>query len=177
MPPRKTILLAAAALLALLAGYNAVFKWPALKQSVAKHEKLIAAIENRQWGRVGRLTSEHYRDSLELDREKLLLALKDVGFLTGSDFRLNWQQSDVQRDGDAVAITGSLRISGGIGPGAAQVESYSRPFAGKPFTFRWRKTGTLPWSWQLESADHPDAELPAGYVPGSVRSRFTSGGF
>lgn len=169
MPNRKHLIIGAAALVFLIIGYNAIFRWPALKQAVAKQEKLIAAIEDRKWGRVGRLTARHYSDSLELDRDKLIDALKDVGFLTGSDFELNWEMLDVQRDGDAVVITGNLRISGGIGPAAGAVESYARPYAEKPFAFRWRKTGMLPWKWQLESAEHPDAKLPPGYNPGDLR--------
>jgi hypothetical protein len=177
MPVKKNLILAAAALIVLLLGYNAIFRWPALKQAEDKQQKLIAAIENRQWGRVQRLTSENYADSLELDRDQLILALKDVGFLTGSDFELNWEQLEMQRDGAAVVITGNLRLSGGLGPGASHVESYARRFAGEPFTFRWRKTGLLPWKWQLESLHHADAALPAGYRPGEIRENIRRGEF
>lgn len=177
MPRKKNLILAASAVIVLLVAYNTIFRWPALEQAEDKQQKLIAAIEDRQWGRVQRLTSEGYADSLGLDRDQLILALKDVGFLTGSDFELNWEQREKQRDGAAVVITGNLRMSGGLGPGASHVESYSRSFAGKPFTFRWRKTGRLPWKWQLASVHHADATLPPDYRPGEIRTSFSRGEF
>ncbi len=80
--------------------------------------------------------------------------------------------SDLQRDGDAIVITGKLRLDGqgGIVAPIRRLQ-HARPFANKPFTFRWRKTGLLPWRWQLDSVHHPDARLPAGYTPGDLRRR------
>ena len=114
MPRKKNLILAASAVIVLLVAYNTIFRWPALEQAEDKQQKLIAAIEDRQWGRVQRLTSEGYADSLGLDRDQLI---------------------------------------------------------------RWRKTGRLPWKWQLASVHHADATLPPDYRPGEIRTSFSRGEF
>ena len=171
MPARRHLIIAALTLLALLIGYQAVFTWPAEKQALAKQARLIAAIESRKWGRVHRLTSDKYADSLGLDRENLLLALRDLGSQFWTELNLNWEMTDLQRDGDAIVITGKMRLTGEGGIGAPFAIKHARPFANKPFTFRWRKTGIMPWRWQLESVYHPDARFPDGYTPGDLRRR------
>ena len=176
-PPRGYLILACLALLAIFIGYQAIFKWPAEKQGLAKQQKLIEAIESRKWGRVHRLVSDHYGDSLELDRENLLLALRDLGSQFWTMLELNWEMTDLQRDGDAIVITGKLRLDGEGGMFAPMAVQHARPFANKPFTFRWRKAGTMPWSWRLDSIHHPDARLPDGYVPGELRRRTGFGEF
>ena len=35
-----------------------------------------------------------------------------------------------------------------------------------PFTFHWKKSGFLPWSWKLIRIEHSKLEVPSGYVPG-----------
>ena len=144
---------------------------------LAKQKKLIASIEARKWGRVRRLTSDDYTDSMGLTHETLQLVLKDAGSQFWTRFDLNWEMSELQRDGDAIVITGNLRVDGEGGPLVPYVIREARPFAGKPFTFRWSKTGIAPWKWQLESIHHPDAKLPDGYKPGDVRRRTRCGGF
>ena len=171
MPPRKPLILTIVAIVILIIGYNAIFTWPAEKQAEAKQEKLIAAIEARKWGRVRRLTSADYSDSLGLNRENLVLAGKDVGSQFRTRFELNWEMTDLHQDGDTIVITGNMRLDGEGGPFASIIIKQARPFASQPFTFRWRKTGALPWKWQLESLSHPDAQLPDGYTPGAVGRR------
>ena len=39
------------------------------------------------------------------------------------------------------------------------------------------KTGFMPWKWQMQSAEHPDAKLPEGYTPGDVRQFMGRGEF
>jgi hypothetical protein len=171
MIPRKPLIIAIAALLVLLIGYKAIFTWPAEKQALEKQIKLVAAIESRKWGRVHRLTSENYKDSLGLDREDLLLAFKDLGSQFRSRFELNWEMTGLETDGDAIVITGNMRLDGEGGPFAPMAIKHAHPYAKTPFTFRWRKSGILPWKWQLESVHHPDARLPEGYSPGDVKRR------
>ena len=177
MPPRRYIILAAAALLVAFISYQAIFKWPAEKQVLAKQEKFIASIESRKWGRVRRLTADEYQDSLGLDHDGLQLALKDAGSQFWTRFELNWEMSELRREGDAIVITGTIRVDGEGGPLVPYVIREARPFAGSPFTFRWSKTGAAPWTWQLESIHHPDASLPDGYRPGDIRRRTGFGEF
>ena len=177
MASRKNLILGIAAFIVLLIGYNAIFRWPAEKQALAKQDKLIAAIEARKWGRVQRLTSENYSDSLGLDRENLILAVRDLGSQFWTQLDLNWEMTELKREDDAIVISGNMRLVGEGGPGAPFVVKYARPFANTPFTFRWRKTGILPWRWQMESAHHPDARLPLGYKPGDLVNRRGFGGF
>jgi len=169
--PRRYFILAGLGLLAIFIGYQALFSWPAEKQAFAKQQKFIEAIESRKWGRVHRLTADGYSDSLGMDRESLLLALRDLGSQFWTILELNWEMSDLQRDGDAVVITGKLRLSGEGGMFAPMAVQHARPFANMPFTFRWRKTGLMPWKWQLENLHHPDAKFPDGYTPGDLRRR------
>ncbi|MFT4548573.1 MAG: hypothetical protein ACI8XO_002015 [Verrucomicrobiales bacterium] len=175
--PRKPIALAVVALVIVTIIYKSIFTWPAEIQLQAKQERLVASIEARKWGRVYGLTSETYSDSLGLDKENLMLALKDAGSQFWTKFELNWKMTELERDGDAVVITGNMFLNGEGGPAAPFIVKYARPYTKKPFTFRWRKTGMLPWKWQLESIDHPDAKLPENYTPGELRNRLKRGQF
>ena len=108
MASRKNLILGIAAFIVLLIGYNAIFRWPAEKQALAKQDKLIAAIEARKWGRVQRLTSENYSDSLGLDRENLILAVRDLGSQFWTQLDLNWEMTELKREGISHRIDANI---------------------------------------------------------------------
>ncbi len=80
MPPRRYLILPAIALLAIFIGYQAVFTWPAdeagtrqTAEADRSRSKIASGVVSTGSHRM------HYTDCLELDRENLLLALRDLG--------------------------------------------------------------------------------------------------
>ena len=177
MIPRKYLIGGVVALLVLFIIFQALFSWPAETQISDKQQKLITSIEERKWGRVRKLLADDYSDTLGLDRETLLLALKDAGSQFWTEFDLNWEPLEQRREGDVFIVTGNIRIQGKGGPFATDVVIAARPFSKDPVTFRWKKVGMAPWKWRLESISHPKAKLPPGYTPGDVRRRTGLGQF
>jgi len=168
MQSRKRILTIAAAIVFVFLAYHVVFKWPAKKMAASRQQQFIEAIEQKKFGRVERLTSENYKDNFDFDRDKLILALRDLRSpAVFQELSLNWEVTEVKREDDAVVIIGTMRYEG-TGPAAPYALNYAKKFEGTPFTFRWTKNGILPWSWQLEEFSHPDLEIPSGYVPGDL---------
>ena len=65
-----------------------------------------------------------------------------------------------------IPCTGNLKIDGTGNQITEMIIKETRTHLLDPFTFHWKKSGFLPWSWKLIRIEHSKLEVPSGYVPG-----------
>ncbi len=129
-------------LLAILLVYLFAFRWRAREQVTRRHADLIEAIEEKKWGRCGKLVAPDYRDRWGFNRSDLLLTLKDVGRQFFIVLDMKWKTEKVERDGKTFRITGHGSFTGKGSPLAPAIESRSNRYRAEPFTFHWKKQGS-----------------------------------
>lgn len=140
-----------------------------MEQVTRSQAKLIAAIEDKKWGRCRGLTSPAYGDRWGFDRRKLGLALKDVGSQFVIVLDLEWTTESTEKIADDhYSISGRGRLTGMGTAFASAIESQAARYGDALFTFHWKKQSWLPWDWQLQKIAHPSLSIPSGYTPGDL---------
>ena len=81
-------------------------------------------------------------------------------------FQANWQNNSIRKTSETYQITGNLKIDGTGNQITEMIIKETRTHLLDPFTFHWKKSGFLPWSWKLIRIEHSKLEVPSGYVPG-----------
>jgi len=118
---------------------------------------LIKGIERRNWSKVEGLLADNYADRWGHDKGFVLSSLRRV---FGSFIFLTIEQRSLRVDATTGQTVTRVKMSG-QGSGVAQYVMAKVNGLGDPFTFTWAKSGTLPWEWQLTSADHPTLDPDA----------------
>ncbi|MFQ3585903.1 MAG: hypothetical protein SNJ85_13465 [Cyanobacteriota bacterium] len=123
-------------------------------------ERLLQAVEGRNWERVESLLSEAYADDWGFDKETALSYSQQV---FGQFFRLHIQPQELQ-----VQISPEARgkatvwfvIEGSGGPLANLTRDQVNALE-QPFQFYWQRPGGNPYRWELIRIENPDLEIPA----------------
>ncbi len=156
----RTRLLLAITALALLVGGYGVYQFQPRRQIEKATERLLNAIENRDWDRVRDTLAPDYVDVWKLDRSSII-ELASQGFsqfffleITPSNWRIELTGDDSPR----ATVTVNLTFQGN-GTGLAQVALNRLQELKDPFVFDWRKESWQPWSWRLYSAGQPELRL------------------
>ncbi len=168
-----TRLRVAAALALALVGLFAIqsYRWSGEAGAERAHRKFLSAVADRRWGKCHRMISEAYSDRWGFGRREISLALKDVGGQFTFALQIDWETRSVTAlEGGGYEITGNAELDGRGSPAVDLILREARAYSRRPYTFRWAREGLLPWRWKLQRADHPDAEVPPGYVPGDLGS-------
>ncbi len=158
MTPRR--ILTAIAAVALVIGAWAAYEFQPRRQIQLASERLLAAVENRDWERVRNTLAPDYADAWQLDRSSII-ELASRGFsqfffleITPSNWRIDLAGDDSPR----ATVTIDLTFQGN-GTGLAQIALGRLQELKEPFTFDWRKESWQPWSWRLYSAGQPELRL------------------
>jgi hypothetical protein len=162
IPPRLRLVL-----LAVLAWLGWAV-WPAFNPTaeVARRQtEFLEALSTADTSTIADLASDHYRDVWDYDREKLVLAIGDLGpALAG--LAIVAEENAPVREGATATVTTRLQALGNpLGPGASFVQSQLQR-AREPVVFHWQKESLWPRSWRLVRIEHPTLQPPAGYSPG-----------
>lgn len=132
-------------------------------QVLRAQERLIEAVEGREWRDLEKLLAASYADRWGLDAgevKKALMCLRQqfllVDILIVAPVDIAFEPSPgagtevVNRD---AVVRHVVRIDGRGGPFCQEVMARVNALAG-PFEFRWEKTGFWPNSWRLVAIDH-----------------------
>lgn len=138
--------------LALLLIVGLWFAWWAFGRSPeaqvrVAQEKLIQAIEDRDWDDVAELFAPNYTDAYSHTRES---AIEDGKKYLGGFFTLDIKsdQQTIKAAKDQGMVKAMLKLEGnGIGYSQAVLGHVNQ--LAEPWVFHWNKAGTWPWNWQV----------------------------
>lgn len=164
----KSLSLALAAILA----YFWIAVWPAEIQVTKKQAALIEAIANRDTADLHSLLAPEYKDRWGFGADDAAQAFRDLA-RQFDDLTIDYTPENRSIDGSSALVTAHIRI-GGSGNGFSDTIIRQANRLEEPYTFEWRKTSWAPWSWRVHSIDHPELEVPDGYVPGDWGSTLTN---
>lgn len=156
LPSRKTLLLAAGALLilALLLG----LPWLSPSRGVERAWKhLVEAIEQNDREALSGALGADYRDGFGLDRDG---ALQLAATLRGQFIvcTIRRERPELVMDANKrAAITRALIRLDGHGTPVATAAIQASQAGQTPTVFRWRRNSWKPWDWRLVSVENADA--------------------
>lgn len=162
MLTRKNWFLALLVMLALWLGWKTVvlFARSQERQVLDAQEKLIRAVERRDWEAVKAMLTRDYSDEAGYDRET---AVDDGRQALAHFFTLTIAQQVVENrtvDGRA-ELRAMLRLDGN-GAGFSQTVVSTVNGMTTPWVFHWRKEGAWPWSWRVSCIHHEELAARAG---------------
>lgn len=129
------------------------------RQILDAQEKLLRAVERRDWAGVGALLTEDYADEGGHDRET---AVEDGRQALAHFYTLTIKPdlTEVTADKGAGRVQMRIRLEG-TGAGLSQFVSSTVNGMLEPWVFHWRKEGRWPWNWKVERIHHDRlANLP-----------------
>ena len=162
MTPRRILFVSLALLVALIGWF--AYDWQPDRQIRKKTERLLAAIEDRDWERVRDTLTDDYTDGWDLDRDRFIQiaseGMRQFFYLTvePSDWRITKEPGDPP----TAEVTVTLNFEGN-GTGLAKLALNRLTELREPFVFQWRKESWTPWSWQLSSTAQPELTLSPGW--------------
>lgn len=168
-PSRLRLLIALAAALAVFF-FVQNRRWSGAAGAERAHKKFLGYVESRRWGKCHRMIAVEYSDRWNFDRDAISQALQDLGRQFTFALEIVWQTRSVTAADGIYEVVGTAALDGRGNPAVDLILRTARPYAAQPYTFRWKRAGLMPWSWRLESLDHPHAGPPPGYVPGNLGS-------
>jgi len=131
--------------------------------------EFLEHFSERNWKECHRMVAENYDDKWQLKRNELSLLMQDFSRQFIVPPQTIWRTLSITKQNKTYEINGTLSFKGGSGPSSGIILREVSAYTGQPFRFTWRRKGIMPWSWQLESINHPTLELPSSYVPGRSR--------
>lgn len=160
MPNSKIIPLLIAATTFCLVVFYCMRRWQP-EEEVNRHQaRLIAAMEDRNWKKAGKLLADDFKDNAGHDKAWWLRepreALRQFLVLTigvkNPTTTIHYPRSET--DPMTGTVVTWLHIDGSGTPIAHYVIEAANSTTA-PFHFTWRKQSWKPWDWQLITVEHP----------------------
>jgi len=132
-------------------------RWAPARYVPARFETLVGRVEANRWWMAGWLVADDYTDRWGFDKKTLL----DSGQSVFRHFRwieMGRRDESWSFTSDTATVTVTLDLRG-EGTQLAIIAKDAASEATAPFVFSWRKTGPMPWQWQLASMDQPQLNL------------------
>jgi len=123
-------------------------------------QEFLQAVADKKWSAAKGFVSPIYADRLGHNSETLLTDLRSV---TRHFFALNIRSQGLlikQTQPEQMTVTTYLTISG-TGPGLTEFITQEVNKLQNPWTFSWKKTGALPWNWQVDQVDNTSLQIDA----------------
>jgi hypothetical protein len=137
-----------------------VYTWAPERYVPAKFDTFIERIEKNRWSMAGWIVDSSYSDRWGYDKESLIdsgrAAFRHFQWL---ELRRGTETWTFAPGSATVIVTLELR---GEGNQLATMARDTAASATEPFTFTFRKTGAMPWSWRLVSIDQPQLRIERG---------------
>jgi hypothetical protein len=116
--------------------------------------RLLAAAESGDFDSLAELVAEDYRDGWGHDKAFVLRASKQV-FPHFVLLDINRDDRGLDQAGAQWVLREKLTMTG-LGDGIAIAVRDRVNNLQQPFTTTWRKTGSMPWNWELTSIEQPE---------------------
>ncbi|HUG10141.1 MAG TPA: hypothetical protein VMM36_03965 [Opitutaceae bacterium] len=137
-----------------------VYAWAPERYVPAKFDAFIERVEANRWSMAGWIVATEYSDRWGYDKESL------VG--SGRSLFRHFQWVELRRGAEtwtfapgSATVTVTLELRG-EGTQLATMARDTALTATEPFTFTFRKTGAMPWSWKIVSIDQPQLRIDRG---------------
>ncbi len=154
MLTRRNLILGLAALLLLWLGWKTVgvFARSYEQQVLDAQEKLIRAVERRDWDAVKAMLTDDYMDEAGHDRDT---AVEDGRQALAHFFTLtiHYEVTKKQAVKDLGMIHATIRLEGNGGGFSQSVVSTVNGMT-EPWVFHWHKKGRWPWNWKAVQIHH-----------------------
>lgn len=126
-------------------------------------DRLIRAVEKRDWVTVTELMAEDYRDQWGMTREEAVNLGKDAfgQFLTLQIGEENRKRSITGPDG---LIEAKLRLTGRASPIGEMVIQRANALE-NDFQFAWKRKSWKPWDWKLVSINQNELDINPSQLP------------
>jgi len=161
--PSLKMVLAVLAIGLLAATGFAVVEFQSERQLNKAFERMISAVEARDWKRVEAMTAADYTDQWGMNRTQ---ALEIGSEILRHFFVVEITISDVSLSvGDGVPgeVRALLRVSGN-GTAIAQSVMTEANQLQQPFIFQWRKASWKPWDWRLVSVSQSEVVFDGSMI-------------
>jgi hypothetical protein len=161
--PSLKMVLAVLAIGLLAATGFAVVEFQSERQLNRAFERLISAVEARDWKRVEAMTAADYADQWGMNRTQ---ALEIGSEILRHFFVVEITISDVSlsvADRDPGEVHAVLRVSGN-GTAIAQSVMAEANQLQNPFVFQWRKGSWKPWDWKLTSVSQSEVVFDGSMI-------------
>tara|TARA_R110002049_G_scaffold209868_1_gene380767 strand:- start:37 stop:522 length:486 start_codon:yes stop_codon:yes gene_type:complete len=149
MTSRRYLWIALVLIFLLGSGWSAWWCFGRTPQSeiLAAQEKLLTAVEKRDWERVLGMLTEDYLDEWGHDRQSAVQDGKQAlaGFFT---IDLETQITTLQATKDLGMVKMMIRMEGN-GTGFSQFVVTKVNQVQEPWFFHWHKKGRWPWDWKV----------------------------
>lgn len=161
IPSLRTVLLVLAVGLLVVAGY-CTYEFRAERQLSKAFERMVTAVEARDWKRVQSLMAGDYLDAWKMNRTQATQIGSEVlrHFIVLSIRAEDPVFAINQRAG---SVKSKLEISGN-GSAIAQAVMAAAAELNEPFEFTWKQETWVPWSWKLTSVSHPEVQFDPSYL-------------
>ncbi len=128
------------------------------EQQVRRHtEKLIAAVEDKDWKRLAEITADDYSDRWGHDKNAVVARSREV---FSQFFAIEIEASGlVVAESDGVGTASARLALRGSGGPLAQLAIERAATLRAPFVFTWRLRSGKPWDWVLTRIEQPELEL------------------
>jgi hypothetical protein len=134
-----------------------LWQWQPERQVQRHTEKLIDAVEGKNWKRLAEITADDYSDRWGHDKSTVISRSREV---FAQFFAIEIEAHDLaiaEREGIGTA-SARLTLKGSGGP-LAQLAIDRAATLRAPFVFTWRLRSGKPWDWVLVRVDQPELEL------------------
>ncbi len=159
---RALRLILASALLAILAGGLWLLRsWQPQRQLEIRTRHLLESVADRDWSAVEAMLAADYLDSWNHDRQT---ALEDARMVFSQFLVVRFEilapveVAMLSEDRGSASLALALQ---GRGSALAQAAINTLAEHPSPWVFTWRRSGPMPWQWQLMSLAHPGLEGPS----------------
>jgi hypothetical protein len=146
-----------------------VIRWSGESGAERAQQEFLEHFTKRHWKKCHGMVAVNYSGTWHLDRKQLSLLMQDFSRQFIIAPRVGWQTISITKENEFFEIKGIMSFKEGTGPASGLILSEIGSYTAEPFSFSWKRSSIMPWSWRLESIEHPTLELPAGYFPGRAR--------
>jgi hypothetical protein len=144
-------------------------RWSGESGAELAQQKFMDHFTKRKWKKCHEMVAASYSDKWNLERSELSLLMQDFSRQFIIAPRAGWHTALITRTNSSFEVNGLMSFEGGSGPSSGFILREIGNYTAQPFSFRWKHSTLMPWSWHLESIEHPTLELPSGYIPGRSR--------
>jgi hypothetical protein len=127
-------------------------------RQVRRHnEKLLDAVESKDWKELTELMAEDYSDRWGHDKATVIERSRMV-FAQFFVMEITAAEPEVEEANGHGIVRARLTLQGRGGP-LAEVAIQKAAALQQPFVFEWRQASWKPWHWLLVKVDQPELEI------------------
>jgi hypothetical protein len=152
---RRHFLNAAIVLVAVVIG--ALWLWQPARQVRRHNEKLLDAVESKDWKELSELMADDYSDRWGHDKATVIERSRMV-FAQFLVMELAATEPEVEEANGQGTVRARLALTGRGGP-LAELAIQKASALQQPFVFEWRQASWKPWDWVLVKVDQPELEI------------------